>query len=181
MARPREGGYILALLLGMVTVMGILLMKAVPNAITEVQRDAEEELIFRGEAIARGIRLYKARSGGYPLSLEDLAKVRPPVVRKVYKDPMTREGEWELVTAVQVGASGDTRGLPIVGVRTRAQKDAIKVYRGKTLTSDWVFSAADDILGIPGTVPGVAGAGAGGFSTTTKGGGTSTPDPDKKP
>lgn len=146
----------LALLLGMMTVMGIFLMKAVPSVIVEVQRSAEDELIFRGEAIARGIRLYQMRTGGYPTNLEDLMKLRPSVLRKLYKDPMTQEGEWDLVTAVPVGASGDKTGLPIVGVRSRSQKDSIKMYRGKTLHSDWVFSAADDILGVPsGGMPGV--------------------------
>lgn len=156
--RSRQRGYILAMLLGMMTVMGILLMKAVPSVIVEVQRSAEEELIFRGEAMARGIRLYQARTGGYPTKLEDLMKLRPSVLRKLYKDPMTKEGDWELVTAVAVGASGDKTGLPIVGVRSRSQRDSIKMYRGKTLHSDWVFSAADDILGVPGgELPGASG------------------------
>ncbi len=157
-AFSRQRGYILAMLLGLMTVMGILLMKAVPSVIVEVQRSAEDELIFRGEAMARGIRLYQQRTGGYPTKLEDMMKLRPSILRRLYKDPMTQEGEWDLVTAVPVGASGDKTGLPIVGVRSRSQKDSIKMYRGKTLYSDWVFSAADDILGVPGgEVPGVPG------------------------
>lgn len=183
MADPRaaQRGYILALLLGMAVVMGILLLKAIPTVRSEVQRDAEEELIFRGESLAKGIRMYRARTGGYPTSLEDLMKVRPPVVRRLYTDPLSKDGAWELVTAVQPGAGGDTRGLPIVGVRSRVGLDAFKSYQGKTLTSDWVFSAADDLLGVPGGGTGLPGAlGQGGFSTTTKGGGTSAPDPGKK-
>lgn len=180
-ARSRQRGFILALLLGMMTIMGIFLMKAVPSAIIEVQRGNEEELIFRGEAMARGIRLYQQRTGGYPTKLDDLMKLRPPVLRKLYKDPMTREGEWDLVTAVPVGASGDTTGLPIAGVRSRSQRDSIKMYRGKTLHSDWIFSAADDILGIPGSgLPAASGVLQSGFSTTTKSGDTSAPNPDKK-
>jgi len=165
----------------MMTIMGIFLMKAMPSAIVEVQRSAEEELIFRGEAMARGIRLYQKQTGAYPSRLEDLLKVRPPVLRKLYKDPMTKEGEWELVTAVAAGASGDKTGLPIAGVRSRSQRDSIKMYRGKTLYSDWVFSAADDILGIPGSgLPAATGVLQSGFSTTTKSGSTTAPDPDKK-
>ncbi len=174
-ARSRQRGFILALLLGMMTVMGIFLMQAVPSVIVEVQRGAEEELIFRGEAMARGIRLYQQRTGAYPTRLEDLMKVRPPVLRRLYKDPMTPDGEWDLLTAVAAGASGDKTGLPIVGVRSRSQRDSIKMYRGKTLYSDWVFSAADDILGIPGSgVPGASGVLKSGSSTTTK-----TPSPEK--
>jgi len=176
----RQRGFILALLLGMVTVMGIFLMKAVPSVVVEVQRGAEEELIFRGEAIARGIRLYQQRNGGYPLKLEELMKVRPPVLRNLYKDPMTRGGEWDLVTAVQAGASGDKTGLPIVGVRSHSQRDSIKLYKGKSLYSDWVFSAAEDILGIPGVgQPSASGVLQSGTSNVTKPGGNSAPDANK--
>jgi hypothetical protein len=144
-------GFILAMLLGLFTVMGIFMTRAMPSVITEVQRDQEDELIYRGEAIRNGIRRYKAITGQFPTKLEDLMKVRPPILRRLYKDPMTREGDWDLVTQVQPGASGDKTGLPIVGVRSRSQKDSFKVYRGKTLYSDWVFSAADDLFGVQGS------------------------------
>ncbi|BDU74601.1 type II secretion system protein [Mesoterricola silvestris] len=156
-----ERGFILAMLLAIIVAMGILLTALLPSAHAEIQRDQEAELIFRGEALAAGIRAYRAKTGGYPLSLEDLGKMRPPVVRKVYKDPMSREGEWDLITAVQPGASGDTSGLPIVGVKTKVQENSFRIYNGKTLTSDWAFSAAGNLLGVPGaaaaaTAPGAA-------------------------
>jgi type II secretory pathway pseudopilin PulG len=146
----RQRGYILVMLLGFMTIMGIALTRAMPPVITEVQREQEDELIFRGEAIRDAIRRYKALTGQYPLKLEDLLKVRPRILRQLYSDPMTKEGEWDLVTAVQPGATGDLTGLPIVGVRSRSQKDSFKMYNGKTLYSDWVFSAADNLFGIPG-------------------------------
>ena len=145
-----ERGYILVMLLAFITIMGILLTVALPNVATEVQRDQEAELIFRGQSIANAIRLYKARTGGYPLNLEDLTKIRPRIIRKLYLDPMTRDGEWDLITAVQPGASGDKTGLPIVGVKSFCQKDSFLTYHDKTLISDWTFSAADNLLGIPG-------------------------------
>ncbi|WP_306598765.1 type II secretion system protein [Geothrix sp. 21YS21S-2] len=156
----RERGFILAMLLAIIVAMGILLTAALPSLKAEVQRDQEAELIFRGEAMAAGIRAYRAKTGGYPLSLEDLGKMRPPVVRRVYKDPMSREGDWDLITAVQAGASGDTTGLPIVGVKTKVQENSYRIYNGKTLTSDWAFSAAGNLLGVPGapTAAGVLGA-----------------------
>jgi type II secretory pathway pseudopilin PulG len=147
-------GFILVMLLAFITAMGIFLTMALPMVSTEIQRDQEAELIYRGEAIARAIRLYKAKTGGYPLSLEDLTKVRPRIIRKLYQDPMTRqgphEGEWDLITAVQPGASGDKTGLPIVGVKSFSQKDSFAIYHDKTLISDWTFSAAENLLGIPG-------------------------------
>ena len=132
----------------MMTVAGILLTRAMPSMVAEVQRDQEEELIFRGEAIRNAMRRYKALTGSYPVNLEDLLKVRPRILRKLYKDPMTNDGDWEIITAVPTGPSGDTKGLPIAGVHSRCQKDSFKVYQGKTLCSEWVFAASDNLLGI---------------------------------
>jgi type II secretory pathway pseudopilin PulG len=144
----------MAMLLVFIAAMGIFLTVAMPNVATEIQRDQEAELIFRGEAIAQAIRVYKTRTGGYPLTLEALTKLRPRILRKLYLDPMTggggHEGEWDLITAVQPGASGDKTGLPIVGVKSRCQKDSKRIYQDKDLISDWAFSAADNLLGIPG-------------------------------
>jgi len=163
-----ERGYILVMLLGFITAMGIFLTVALPNVATEVQRDQEAELIFRGEAIARAIRAYKAKTGSYPLTLDDLTKIRPRIIRKLYLDPMTREGphegDWDLITAVNAGASGDKTGLPIVGVRSHCEKDSFRVYMDKTLISDWTFSAADNLLGIPGGTAATAAAAAAGVT-----------------
>lgn len=148
--RSRQRGFTMALLLAMIVVMVIATMAAVPKATAVVQRENEAELIFRGEAIANALRLYKARNGTYPVSLDDLIKVRPRILRKVYKDPMTREGDWDYLYQVQPGASGDTAGLPIVGVRSKSMKDSIKTYGNKTLIHDWIFSADANILGLPG-------------------------------
>ncbi|MCE1228620.1 MAG: hypothetical protein LWX11_03920 [Firmicutes bacterium] len=145
-----QRGYILAMLLGLTLVMGIFLTRAMPSVVAEVQRGAEAELVFRGEAIAKGIRLYQQRTGGYPLKLEELLKVKPPVLRKLYKDPMTPNGEWDLITAVQPGPSGDKTGLPIVGVRSTSHGNSYRVYQGKSMYSEWAFSAADNLLGVPG-------------------------------
>jgi type II secretory pathway pseudopilin PulG len=152
-------GFVLAMLLAFVTGIGILLTMAMPTVKAQIQREQEAELIFRGEAIMNAIKAYKTKTGAYPLKLEDLTKVRPRIIRKLYLDPMTREGgkegskegEWELITAVQPGASGDKTGLPIVGVHSKSQKDSFMIYKGKTLISDWAFSAADNLLlGAPG-------------------------------
>ncbi|HLO65559.1 MAG TPA: type II secretion system protein [Holophaga sp.] len=146
-SRRGSRGFILAMLLAIMVGMGILLTAVQPSLSAEMQRDQEAELIFRGQAIAAGIRAYKARTGGYPLSLEDLGKLRPRVIRRVYEDPNVPGGEWELITAVQPGASGDTTGLPIVGVRSKWTRNSFKIYNGKDLTSDWAFSAAGNLLG----------------------------------
>ena len=149
--RGRQRGFTMALLLAMIVVMIILTTAAVPKASAMVQRENEAELIFRGEAIANALRIYKARTGAYPNNLDDLLKVRPRILRKAYKDPMTREGDWDFVYQVQPGATGDTTGLPIVGVRSKSLADSIKIYENKTMVHDWIFSADANILGLPGS------------------------------
>jgi len=174
-------GFILAMLLAIIVAMGVFLTVALPSLNAEVQRDQEAELIYRGEAIAAAIKAYRTKTGGYPLSLEDLTKLRPPILRKLYLDPMTREGEWDLITAVQPGASGDKTGLPIVGVRSKCQKDSYKIYNGKSLISDWTFSAAGNLLGGPAAnIPGAAAAAAVLGATGTNGT-NGTPQPGGDP
>jgi type II secretory pathway pseudopilin PulG len=138
------------MLLAIMAAMGVMLTVVMPYWKKDLQREDEAELVFRGEAIANAIRTYKAKTGGYPLALKDLEKLRPRIIRKLYTDPMTREGDWDLITAVQPGASGDTTGLPIVGVRSKGHQNSYLLYKGKDQVSDWTFSAADNLLGIPG-------------------------------
>ena len=142
-----EQGFTMALALAMVTVMGVLLMVAIPRVATEIQREKELNLIFKGEAIANALRLYQLRMGNYPTQLEDLMKVRPRLLRQLYADPMTEDGTWEYIYAVQPGASGSAQGLPIMGVRSRSERDSVVVYQRKSLIHDWTFTA------IPNYVP----------------------------
>jgi type II secretory pathway pseudopilin PulG len=144
-----QRGFTMALALALAVVMGLLLLKAAPSVIAEVQRENEAELIFRGEAIQGALRLYATKSGRYPRDLDELMKVRPHILRQKYKDPMTPDGEWDFITQVQPGASGNTEGLPIVGVRSRSLLDSKHIYQNKTVVRDWVFSADQNLLGIP--------------------------------
>jgi type II secretory pathway pseudopilin PulG len=144
-----QRGFTMALALAMAVVMGLMLMKVAPELSAQVQRENESELIFRGEAIVSALRQFATKSGRYPKDLEELMKVRPRILRQKYKDPMTREGDWDFITQVQPGASGNTEGLPIVGVRSRSLKDSIHIYQSKTLVRDWVFSADQNLLGVP--------------------------------
>jgi len=75
--------------------------------------------------------------------------MRPRVIRQIYKDPMTESGEWSFVYNVPTSPSGNNEGLPIVGLRSKSNRDSIKVYGGKSLYSDWEFSALNPLLGGP--------------------------------
>jgi hypothetical protein len=72
-----------------------------------IQRDKEEELVFRGLQYAEAIRVFQVRFGRYPVRLEELVEVRPRCLRQLWKDPMSEEGQWGLVFAQ---ATPDRRG-----------------------------------------------------------------------
>jgi len=146
-ATRAQRGFTMALALALAVAMGVMLMKMGPRLSAEVQRENEAELIFRGEAISTALRLYFVKMKRYPTDLDEVMKVRPRILRQKYTDPMTSNGEWQFVTQVQAGASGDTQGLPIVGVRSRSNKDSIHAYQGKTLVKEWLFSADENLLG----------------------------------
>ncbi len=170
-----QRGFTMALALAMAVVMGLMLLKIGPRVSAEVQRENESELIFRGEAIALALKQFTAKAGRYPKDLDEVVKVRPRILRQKYLDPMTAVGDWEFITQVQPGASGNTEGLPIVGVRSRGNQNSIHIYQGKTQVRDWTFSADQNLLGITAinaTKPGI---------TPTPDTGTKTPAPVSAP
>ncbi len=95
-----ERGYAMAALLVALAIMAILLTVAMPVWRHEAQREKEAELIFRGEQYARAIALYRAKNGNQlPPSIDVLVQGR--YLRKKYKDPMTKEGEFLPITMAQ--------------------------------------------------------------------------------
>lgn len=160
---PRVGsrGYTLSIVLVMITVVAVFCLKGRLYEPTQLIREREAELIYRGEHLARGIVAFRLSAGRYPISLDELDKHRPKLIREIYKDPMTKHGQWTFIYIVPTAPSGNNQGLPIVGVKSRSQRDSLKVYKGKSLHSDWEFSALDPALGgpQPGQQPGQPGQG----------------------
>ncbi len=76
--------------------MAILLSVAMPVWRHEAQREKEAELVFRGEQYARAIALFKFKNANipnaFPPSIDFLVENR--FLRKKYKDPMTKDGEF---------------------------------------------------------------------------------------
>jgi type II secretory pathway pseudopilin PulG len=94
--RPSEAGFSLVALLVSITIMMILMTAAVPSWRYVMQNDREEELLYRGGEIADAIvRFQKKNGNAYPTSLDQLVKGK--FLRKLYKDPMTKDGKWKLV------------------------------------------------------------------------------------
>jgi type II secretory pathway pseudopilin PulG len=86
----------MAALLVTLAVMSVILAMAMPVWRTVVQREKEEELVFRGRQYARAIALCQRKfAASYPASIDLL--VEQKFLRRKYKDPMTKEGEFEIV------------------------------------------------------------------------------------
>jgi type II secretory pathway pseudopilin PulG len=84
----RDGGFaMVALLIGM-SVAAIVMTAALPAWRQQVQRNKEEDLIFRGEQYARAIYLFQQKNrGANPPSIDVL--VSQHFLRKKWKDPIT--------------------------------------------------------------------------------------------
>ena len=61
---------------------------------TQIRREKEEELIFRGLQYAEAIRIFQIRFQRLPTTLKELRDVTPRSIRQLWKDPMTEDGEF---------------------------------------------------------------------------------------
>lgn len=145
----------------MLTVLSIGLMVAAPILKTQIQREKEEELIFRGNQYVEAIRLYQAKNPGkYPESLEELIDPDERFIRKLYKDPMSKDGEWKVILlpdipAAESGQSARTgaskvltvpqqalnqiRSPKIVGVVSSSREASIRIYLEQETYDRWLF------------------------------------------
>ena len=108
---PRDSaGYVLFGVLVGITLLGVGLSAAVTRWSQVVQREREAELLFRGEAIVRGLeRFQQDRPGTLPETLDEL--VEGKYLRRAWVDPMTGRSFRILraENALATGASGPGR------------------------------------------------------------------------
>ncbi|MGE3844217.1 MAG: type II secretion system protein [Vicinamibacterales bacterium] len=177
----------MAALLVAMAVMGVLMSVAMPSWRQMMQREREEELIFRGEQYARAVALFQRKyAGASPPTIDLLLEQK--FLRKRYKDPMTPDGEFQIVcqntqaggrgaagngpTAPRPGeqattpATGRVQTAPsgtqclggIAGVVSKSSATSIRLYNGRSSYSEWQYRYVD-----AGGQAGAAGAtGAGG-------------------
>lgn len=95
-AEQKRSGYTILLVIFAVTVLAIGLMVAVPVWETQIQREKEAELIFRGQQYMEAVRIFQEKNPGrFPRELDELLEEK--CIRKLFKDPMTEHGEWNLI------------------------------------------------------------------------------------
>lgn len=104
----KSQGYIILLLMFAVFMISIGLMVAVPVWQTQIQREKEEELIFRGKQYVEAIRLFQQKKpGAFPREFDELLEEK--CIRKLFKDPMTQDGSWNVILLAPGLASGGTQ------------------------------------------------------------------------
>lgn len=160
-----DNGHIFIAVMVGITVTMIMLTAAIEPASAKIKRENEEDLIFRGEEYARAIRAYTNEHGGaWPTKLEDLIKPGPRkkrYIRKLYKNPMNRDGKWGLLSPfVQVQKPKPTEpgqppqpqkpplpvsktgseGQPIAGVYAKKHDKAFRTYMESEYYDEWLFS-----------------------------------------
>jgi type II secretory pathway pseudopilin PulG len=153
--RTAAAGYSLVVVIMLVAVLNIMLAAALPKWSEMIRRDREEELISRGWQYAEAIRIFQKRFQRLPVKLDELIKAKPRSIRQLWTDPMTDDGEWDLIFAGQgsplkpPGAAVPQPGGPppnprltvgpIVGVKSRSTQQSLLVFFGHEHYDEWEF------------------------------------------
>jgi type II secretory pathway pseudopilin PulG len=152
-------GYALIMLMLAVFVISLSLLIAVPVWQTELQREKEEELIFRGKQYAEAVRLYVQKNPGhYPASLKELLDKK--CIRRLYRDPFGPDGQWNVIltsgraptgreTAQEVMIAPERvlpaiKGPQIIGVVSSSTSKSIKIYNDLDSHDKWLFFFGQD-------------------------------------
>ena len=145
--RPSQAGFTFLAVMFSIVLIGIMIGTAARQLATVAKREKETELLFRGQAIRRGIELYyrtsRAGFSQYPRSLEELIKDpgSPAVrryLRKIYSDPITG-GEWALVRDVSGRVKGVHSTSEEAPLKVAHFPEELKAFEGKKKYSEWVF------------------------------------------
>lgn len=147
-----------------VFIIAIGLLVAVPVWQTEIQREKEEELIFRGKQYAEAVRIYLLKKPNqYPSTLEDLLEEK--CIRKLYKDPLGENGEWDIILATGRTGGGregaqevliaparvlsSIKSARILGVVSSSKRRSIKIYNDQESHDKWLFFYGQDPKKLP--------------------------------
>ncbi len=91
-----ENGFTLLIVMFAIFLLTLGLMLAMPVWQTQIQRELEVELIFRGEQYVEAVRVFQTKHpGNFPSSFEELLEDK--FIRRLYPDPMAEEGEWNVI------------------------------------------------------------------------------------
>jgi type II secretory pathway pseudopilin PulG len=151
--RLDDDGFVMVVLLVSMAVTAVWMAAALPAWRQQAQREKEAELVFRGEAIARAVYLYRQENGQtLPPNIDTLVAQR--FLRKKYVDPIT--GKDFLPVAGAMAAPGGSFGAQqggIIGVRSTSNDPSIRVYNNQQTYSQFAFDFTLEQLRSGGGTP----------------------------
>jgi hypothetical protein len=133
-----ERGYTLAVVVVFTSVLLVGLSEAMINWQKAMQREREEELIFRGKQFIRAIDLWQRKfPGTWPTTIDALLNTSGTrFLRKKWKDPITNSEEWRLI---KMNPDGSIAGLTIIPNSTGSDSNSSRTsgqHRTETTTSN---------------------------------------------
>lgn len=146
---PGNRGYALLVAIVAVHIVVILMLVGRAHWKTILLRDLEEELLFRGRQYVQAIESYQRQHiNQFPPNLRILEKEKH--IRRLYPDPMSSNGDWNLVLKPMAGGKklliiplkSAGRFLTIgsiVGVCSTSPEPSFREYRGRKRYSEWAF------------------------------------------
>jgi hypothetical protein len=147
--RRAESGSFLVVIMVAVAISSIALGTVAQSWSVRLRRDKEEELIFRAQQYVKAILAYrKEHAGQFPTNLEDLYKPGPRqlrYIRRLYKDPLAKDGRWGLLYLVPGG-----RAVIDVVVAQQAQQEKASQWGGEWETAGDPTNPAGQPGGAPG-------------------------------
>lgn len=155
-------GAILLAVLVTLALVGLASTIVYQRTSAQQQRANEAELLFVGQQYRSAIESYLRQAPNgvrrYPTKLEDLlADDRYPQpkrhLRKLFRDPMTPNGEWQLIKVGNaiIGVRSQSTGTPF---RKVGFPPALADFASAQTYADWQFKVSPPAL--PGAQPGTA-------------------------
>lgn len=144
----RQRGILYLGVLLLVVIMGVVLASAGVIWSQFEQREKERELLFIGDQFRRAIGLYYEHTPGiikaYPKSLNDLLEDRRYItmqryLRQIYRDPMTGNTDWGLVTQGDGSIQGVYSLSTASPIKSRGFKNQDGPFNLATSYADWKF------------------------------------------
>jgi len=133
-AARRDRGYAMAALLVVLAAMAVAMTVAMPAWRQAAKREKEAELVFRGEQYVRAIRLFQRKyAAAYPPNIDTLVKGK--FLRKKYKDPMTEDGEFQVLYVGMMAPGQGGRGAMTPGGAQPGGVQSGAAGRGDTSTT----------------------------------------------
>jgi type II secretory pathway pseudopilin PulG len=124
--RSKERGVLMVALMAGIAIALILSTVAVQSWNDVSRRDKEAEMMFRAQDLVRALKRFQADKGRLPTELKELIEPGQKgqyFIRRLWKDPLVKGGQWQLLYAApggglfdpsvpQVPTDGGATGLP---------------------------------------------------------------------